>query len=92
MTKSITITYNEADENLLMALFEKFKIKTQSAAKSIKISPTPTDDTDRVPTKAEFLVGLQDSIDRVKAAEKGDIVLPNLADFLAELEEEAVMV
>jgi hypothetical protein len=91
MTKSITITFNEADESLLMALFKKFKIKTQSADQSIKISSIPTDDTNRVPTKAEFLAGLQDSIDKVKAAEKGDITLPTLADFLAELEEEAVM-
>jgi hypothetical protein len=92
MTKSITITYNEADESLLMALFKKFKIKTQSAAQSIKIPPAPTDDTQRVPTKAEFLAGLQESIDKVKAAERGEIVLPTLAEFLAELEEEAVMV
>ena len=30
MRKSIIITYNEADESLLMALFQKFKIKTKT--------------------------------------------------------------
>ena len=30
MAKSIIITYNEADESLLMALFQKFKIKTKT--------------------------------------------------------------
>ncbi len=34
MTKSILISYNEADESFLMALFKKLKVKTLSAPKS----------------------------------------------------------
>ena len=30
MTKSIIITYNELDESLLMALFKKIKVKTET--------------------------------------------------------------
>lgn len=30
MTKSITISFDEADENFLMALFDKLKVKTQA--------------------------------------------------------------
>ena len=30
MTKSIIITYNESDESLLMALFKKIKVKTET--------------------------------------------------------------
>ena len=92
MTKSITITYHEADESLLMALFQKFKIKTQTAIQSLAPYPVPNDDADSPPTKAEFLAGLQESINDMKAAERGEIVLPTLAEFLAELEEEAVHV
>jgi hypothetical protein len=32
MTKSITITYNEADESVLMSIFKKFKVKTVKTA------------------------------------------------------------
>ena len=34
MTKNILISYNEADESFLMALFKKLKVKTLSASKS----------------------------------------------------------
>ena len=34
MAKSILISYNEADESFLMALFKKLKVKTLSAPKS----------------------------------------------------------
>jgi hypothetical protein len=32
MTKSIIINYSEADENILMAIFKKFKVKIQPIA------------------------------------------------------------
>ena len=35
MTKSITISFDEADENFLIALFDKLKVKTQANNPSI---------------------------------------------------------
>jgi len=34
MTKSITISFNESDENTLMAIFQKFDVKIKSAKKT----------------------------------------------------------
>ena len=34
MTKSITISFNESDENTLMAIFKKFDVKIKSAKKT----------------------------------------------------------
>jgi hypothetical protein len=42
MTKSITITYNEADESVLMSIFKKFKVKT------VKTAPVSDDDDEEV--------------------------------------------
>jgi hypothetical protein len=81
MTKSITITYSEADESLLMAFIKHLKVKIQET-----VTPVPYPDS--APTKQEFLAGLQESINEVKAAERGEIELQTLAELLAELEEE----
>jgi hypothetical protein len=38
MTKSIIINYNEADENILMVIFEKFKVTTKSITESEEVT------------------------------------------------------
>ncbi len=79
MTKSIIITYNEADEGFLMTLFKRFKIKTQ-AAEPLKVE-------DRQP-KEEILAGLMESAREVEAALQGKTKLRSAYDVLAELEAE----
>ncbi len=87
MTKSIIITYNEADESLLMSLFKRFKIKTKPA---VKPASAPPNDDDRIRTKEEFMADLRESIEEVKAHLRGEIELPTMEDLWAELEEDAV--
>lgn len=51
MTKSIQITFNDADESFLMTLFKKRKVKTKKIeTKGLEFEPEPT--------KAEILEGL----------------------------------
>jgi hypothetical protein len=50
----------------------------------------PNDDAECVPTKAEFLAGLQESINEMNAHIRGEIELPSFEDMMKELEEEAV--
>jgi hypothetical protein len=38
MTKSIIINYNEADENILMVIFEKFKVTTKNITESEEVT------------------------------------------------------
>ena len=85
MTKSIIITYNEADEGFLMTLFKKFKIKTQPAT---ELSDTLLDD-DNVPTKAEFLDNLKASVAEMHAHQRGEIELQDIDALLAELAGES---
>ncbi len=86
MTKSITITYNEADESFLMTLFKRFKIKTQPAVSA------PLNDDDREPTKAEILHGLKEAIDELNAAKRGEVKLLSTEEFWEALEEADVKV
>ncbi len=79
MTKSIIITYNEAEESFLMTLFNRLKIKTYNAPSSF----VPNDE--HPPTKEEFLNSLKESVAEMKAHQRGEIELQSIDDLLAEL-------
>ncbi len=79
MTKSIIISYNEAEESFLMTLFNRLKIKTYNAPSSF----VPNDE--HPPTKEEFLNSLKESVAEMKAHQRGEIELQSIDDLLAEL-------
>ena len=81
MTKSIIITYNEADEGFLMTFFNRFKIATKPV--------TSTVNSEYVPTKTEFLTNLSESISEMNAHKRGELALPSIETLLAELAEES---
>lgn len=70
MTKSITITYNELDENVLMTFFKKLGIKT-----------TPSIEEPEQ-TKMDILNDLRESVEEMKAHKRGEIELPTWEDVL----------
>ena len=72
MTKTITISYKEADETLLLAFLKKLKAKTIAP----KIGSTKTKELEPPPTKAEFLESLRQSVADVNAHLRGEIELP----------------
>ena len=86
MTKTITISYNETDETLLLAFLKKLKAKTVSP----KNGSTKTKELEPPPTKAEFLEGLRQSVADVNAHLRGEIELPSWEDMMAELKKEEV--
>ena len=79
MAKSIIITYNEADENLLMALFKKFKIKTERYSQQ---QTTPSTEK----TKEDIKNDLRQAVSEMHAHARGDISLPTWYDMMSELE------
>ena len=83
MTKSIIITYNEADESFLMTLFKKFKIKIEEA-----VTPLPTPNQDSIPTKQEFLNDFKESILEMKAHQRGEIELPSFEESIKRIQQE----
>jgi nitrogenase molybdenum-iron protein alpha/beta subunit len=80
MTKSIVITYQEADESFLMTFFKRFGIKTKAVIHEV-------DHEDGVPQRVadEIVAGLS----TIKQYERGEIVLDDAYDLLRELREEA---
>lgn len=84
MTKSIIITYNEADESLLMSLFKRFKIKTK---------PLISGDNDEEGVPARVAKDIVEGLKLIKRHERGEIELPTLESLMEELkanEREAV--
>ena len=81
MTKSIIITYNEADEGFLMTLFNRFKIATKPVTSAVN--------GEYVPTKTEFLTNLSESIGEMNAHRRGELELPSIETLLSELAEES---
>lgn len=83
MTKSIIINYSEADENILMGIFKKFKVKIQPIE-------TEKDYGDKgVPKRvADNII---EGLTLIKKYEAGEIELPDAYDLLKELREEATM-
>jgi hypothetical protein len=73
MTKSITITYKEADESVLMTIFRKFKIKTTAMVSNIEEPEV---------TKKEILNDLREAVEEMKAHKRGEIELPTWEDVL----------
>ena len=80
MTKSVIVSFDEADESFITALFKKMKMK---------VKPFPTDDDEYIePTKAEILQSIKKGFDQVKAHREGNIKLKTADAFFAELAEE----
>jgi hypothetical protein len=83
MTKSITITYNEADESVLMSIFKKFKVKT------VKIAPV-SDDDDEEGVPMEVALQMVESLEWIKKCERGEVEPITWEQMMAELEAETV--
>jgi hypothetical protein len=83
MTKSITISYSEADESLLMAFFKRLKVKIQpvETEKDYGDKGVPQHVADNI------IEGLK----LIKQSERGEIQLENAYDLLNELREEAAV-
>jgi hypothetical protein len=77
MTKSITISYSEADESLLMAFFKRLKVKIQpvETEKDYGDKGVPQHVADNI------IEGLK----LIKQSERGKIQLENAYDLLNEL-------
>jgi hypothetical protein len=83
MTKSITISYSEADESLLMAFFKRLKVKIQPVE-------TEKDYGDKgVPQHvADSII---EGLKYIKAVERGEAEpMGSFEDLIAELKAETV--
>jgi hypothetical protein len=86
MTKSITITYNEADESVLMSIFKKFKVKT------VKTAPISKDD-DEEGVPLEVAHQMVESLEWIKKCERGEVEpMGSFEDLIAELKAEELEV
>jgi hypothetical protein len=83
MTKSITITYNEADESVLMSIFKKFKVKTE------KTAPISNDD-DEEGVPLEVAHQMVESLEWIKKCERGEVEPITWEQMMAELEADTV--
>ena len=83
MTKSVIISFDEADENLIKMLFKKMKIKVKPLSS--------LDEVYKEATKAEILQSIRDGLEEVKAHRLGKIKLPSAAEFLEELRDEEAL-
>ncbi len=91
MSKSIIITFDEADENLLTALFKKFKVKTATLNSVFNATNTPPEVAEKLLFTLSQNVheqGFIESISDVKAAILGEKELQGAWDLLSELKEE----
>ena len=82
MTKSIQITFSDADESFLMTLFKKLKVKTK------KIETQSDDYVEQ--TKEEILNDLKQAVEEMKAIERGEIKGINLEEMMAEIRADNV--
>ena len=81
MTKSIIITYNEADESQLMLLFKKFKVKIQAYKEA------QTADTQHK-TKENIKDDIREAVAEMQADIRGEIELPDFFASLNRIEKE----
>ena len=84
MTKSITISYNEADESVLMSIFKKFKVKT--------LKPVHDNDDGEMEEGVPLEVALQmvEGLKWIKQVERGEVEpMGSFEDLIAELKAEA---
>jgi hypothetical protein len=82
MTKSITITFNEADESLLMALFKKFKIKIETFAQQ------PQNADIQYKTKDDIKNDIREAVSDMHAHLRGEIELPDFFDSITRIKKE----
>ena len=82
MTKSITITFNEADESLLMAFFKKFKIKIETFT-----LPSPNLEP-QSKTNEEIKNDLRESVADMHAHMRGEIELPDFFESINRIKKE----
>jgi hypothetical protein len=82
MTKSITITFNEADESLLMALFKKFKIKIEEYKQQ-----SPTSDS-HLKTKEDIKNDIREAVADMHAHMRGEIELPDFFESITRIKKE----
>ncbi len=88
MNKTIIITYNEADEGLIMPLFKRLKIKTQSTVPRLK----PLDE-EPVSSKEVSLNNLKESIEEVQGRHiRGGSKFQYIEDLIVELKQESVKI
>ena len=89
--KSIVIKYNEADEDLLLALFKKLEVVIITAPKSAAdASPMDigSEENDNELTREQHMAGLIESINDVNRAARGEIKLRSAYELLAEMRAE----
>jgi len=82
MTKSMVITFKEADESLLVSLFKKLKIKT----KAVEVEKEEYVEQ----TKEEILEGLRIAVEEMNAIERGELKSISWEDMMAELRADNV--
>lgn len=89
MTKSITITYNEADESQIMALFKKFKIKIEAYAQQPSSpEPQPLGKNPLIKTKDDIKNDLSEAVAEMHADMRGETELPDFFESLKRIEKE----
>ena len=81
MTKSIIITYNEADESQLMVLFKKFKVKIETYTQ-----PYAADTLYK--TKENIKDDIREAVAEMQADMRGEIELPDFFESLKRIEKE----
>jgi hypothetical protein len=86
MTKTITISYHEADENVLMSIFKKFKVKTQAAP----ALPPYEDDDDEEGVPLSVALDIVESLKWIKKVERGEVEPITWEQMMAELEADKV--
>lgn len=86
MTKSITISYNEADESVLMSIFKKFKVKTLKPIANADNDMEEGDMEEGVPL--EVAHQMVESLKWIKQVERGEVEPITWEQMMAELEAE----
>ncbi len=76
MTKSIVITYDEADETLLMAFFNRLKIKIMDTHKTTSLESK----------KLALLNEIRGAVEEMHAHQRGETDLPSWDDMMRALE------
>ena len=90
LTKSITITYKEADENTLMAIFNKFKVKIMPTAQQHEADADYDDDDDEEGVPLSVALDMVESLKWIKQVERGEVEPITWEQMMAELEAENV--
>ncbi len=80
--KSITITYNEADESLLMALFQKFKIKIETYTHPSQITEP------HLKTEEDVKNNIREAVSDMHAHVRGEIELPDFFESINRIKKE----